>query len=188
MDLPTVDNPFSERVRAVVQKTRELRRGPYYQHLYIVKDDGEPALRLWALSCLIQDRADALPSYQQFIQQLKDKACWYYGRVTYEVLMSWTGQWRRLLGAGVVLMYEAKKCNILSTRVALASSDRCGRPQGRIYTNPAKLTTRWHRYIKNVRPGLLATYAVHAQSCISGGDLSGRRLCVLSSSWTFRAH
>lgn len=50
-----------------------MRRGPYYPHLYIVKEDGEPALRLWALSCLIQDRADVLPSYQQFIGQLKDK-------------------------------------------------------------------------------------------------------------------
>lgn len=50
-----------------------MRRGPYYPHLYIVKEDGEPALRLWALSCLIQDRADVLPSYQQFISQLKDK-------------------------------------------------------------------------------------------------------------------
>ncbi|KAI0792427.1 protein transporter SEC24 [Abortiporus biennis] len=71
--LPVLDNPFSQRVNAVIQKTREMRRGPYYQHLYIVKEDGEPPLRLWALSCLIQDRADVLPSYQQFISQLKDK-------------------------------------------------------------------------------------------------------------------
>lgn len=50
-----------------------MRRGVYYPHLYIVKEDGEPPLRLWALSCLIQDRADVLPSYQQFISQLRDK-------------------------------------------------------------------------------------------------------------------
>lgn len=68
-----LDNPFSQRVNAIVQKTREMRRGVYHQHLYIVKEDGEPPLRLWALSCLIQDRADVLPSYQQFISQLKDK-------------------------------------------------------------------------------------------------------------------
>ena len=71
--LPVLDNPFSQRVNAVIQKTREMRRGPYYPHLYVVKEDGEPPLRLWALSTLIQDRADVLPSYQQFIQQLKDK-------------------------------------------------------------------------------------------------------------------
>ncbi|KZT23697.1 protein transporter SEC24 [Neolentinus lepideus HHB14362 ss-1] len=71
--LPLLENPFSQRVHAIVEKTREMRRGPYYQQLYVVKEDGEPPLRLWALSCLIQDRADVLPSYQQFISQLKDK-------------------------------------------------------------------------------------------------------------------
>ncbi|KAI9458667.1 CPII coat sec24 protein [Lactarius psammicola] len=71
--LPLLDNPFSQRVNAVIQKTREMRRGVYHPHLYIVKEDGEPPLRLWALSGLIQDRADVLPSYQQFIGQLKDK-------------------------------------------------------------------------------------------------------------------
>ena len=71
--LPLLDNPFSQRVNAVIQKTREMRRGVYYPHLYVVKEDGEPPLRLWALSGLIQDRADVLPSYQQFIGQLKDK-------------------------------------------------------------------------------------------------------------------
>jgi protein transport protein SEC24 len=60
-------------VNAVIQKTREMRRGIYHPHLYVVKEDGEPPLRLWALSALIQDRADVLPSYQQFIGQLKDK-------------------------------------------------------------------------------------------------------------------
>lgn len=50
-----------------------MRRGVYFPQLYVVKEDGEPPLRLWALSLLIQDRADVLPSYQQFISQLKDK-------------------------------------------------------------------------------------------------------------------
>ncbi|KAI0642739.1 protein transporter SEC24 [Trametes meyenii] len=71
--LPVLDNAFSQRVNAIIQKTREVRRGVYYPHLYVVKEDGEPPLRLWALSCLIQDRADVLPSYQQFISQLRDK-------------------------------------------------------------------------------------------------------------------
>lgn len=71
--LPLLDNPFSQRVNAVIQKTREMRHGVYHPHLYVVKEDGEPPLRLWALSGLIQDRADVLPSYQQFIGQLKDK-------------------------------------------------------------------------------------------------------------------
>ena len=71
--LPVLDNVFSQRVNAVVGKVREMRRGPWYPALYVVKEDGEPPLRLWALSCLIQDRADVLPSYQQFISQLRDK-------------------------------------------------------------------------------------------------------------------
>ncbi|KDR80013.1 hypothetical protein GALMADRAFT_222930 [Galerina marginata CBS 339.88] len=71
--LRPLENPFSQRINAIVQKVREMRRGVYYPHLYIVKDDGEPPLRLWALSMLIQDRADMLPSYQQFISNLKDK-------------------------------------------------------------------------------------------------------------------
>jgi protein transport protein SEC24 len=50
-----------------------MRRGVYFPHLYIVKEDGEPPLKLWALSMLVQDRSDGLPSYQQFISSLKDK-------------------------------------------------------------------------------------------------------------------
>lgn len=73
--LPILDNPFNQRVNAIIQKTREMRRGVYYPQLYVVKEDGEMPLRLWALSLLIQDRADVLPSYQQFITQLKDKVC-----------------------------------------------------------------------------------------------------------------
>jgi protein transport protein SEC24 len=67
------DNEFSQRINAIIQKIREMRRGVYYPHLYVVKEDGEPPLRLWALSALIQDRADVLPSYQQFISSLKEK-------------------------------------------------------------------------------------------------------------------
>ncbi|KAI0052071.1 CPII coat sec24 protein [Auriscalpium vulgare] len=72
--LPLLDNPFSQRVNAIVQKTREMRRGVYFPHLYVVKDDSnEVALRVWALSHLILDRTSALPGYQQFLGQLKDK-------------------------------------------------------------------------------------------------------------------
>lgn len=52
-----------------------MRRGVYYPQLYIVKEDGDPPLRMWALSSMIQDRADVMPSYHQFITSLKDKVC-----------------------------------------------------------------------------------------------------------------
>lgn len=71
--LPLLDNPFSQRVNAIIAKTREMRRGAYRPYLYVVKEDGEPPLRLWALSALIQDRADQAPSYAQYLTQLKDK-------------------------------------------------------------------------------------------------------------------
>ena len=71
--LPLLDNPFSQRVNAIIAKTREMRRGPYRPHLFVVKEDGEPSLRLWALSTLIEDRFDVSPSYQQFLGTLKDK-------------------------------------------------------------------------------------------------------------------
>ena len=47
-----------------------MRRGAYYQHLFIVR---APALCMRALSCLTQDRIDVLPSCQQFVWQLCDK-------------------------------------------------------------------------------------------------------------------
>ncbi|KAH7345229.1 Sec23/Sec24 trunk domain-containing protein [Rhizoctonia solani] len=71
--LPTLENDFSQRLNAVIAKTRALRRGPYWPHLYVVKEDGEPALRMWALSMLIQDRMDQTPSYAQYISAIKDK-------------------------------------------------------------------------------------------------------------------
>ncbi|KAH8917910.1 CPII coat sec24 protein [Atractiella rhizophila] len=71
--LPRLENPFSDRVNAIIGRVRSRRRGPYYPHLYIVKDDGEASLRMWALSCLIEDRQEQLPSYHQFLGQVKDR-------------------------------------------------------------------------------------------------------------------
>ena len=106
--LPVLENDFSQRVNAIVQKTREMRRGVYYPHLYVVKEDGEPPLRLWALSCLIQDRADVLPSYQQFISQLRDKVrlawlrWWSLAMLTIGCMRIATGQRLELLSAARV--------------------------------------------------------------------------------------
>ena len=71
--LPVLDNPFSQRVNAIVAKTRELRRGVYRPHLYVVKSDAEPALRSWALSELIEDRMDRMSSYAQYLTTVKNK-------------------------------------------------------------------------------------------------------------------
>lgn len=93
-----LENSFSQRVNAVISKTRELRRGPYWPHLYVVKEDGEPALRLWALSSLIQDRAEQTSSYPQFLTQLKEKVRGpFVGRLP---LTSWTGKRKQLFIEG----------------------------------------------------------------------------------------
>jgi protein transport protein SEC24 len=73
VSLPQLDNVFSQRVNAIIGKTREMRRGVYYPHLYIVKEDGDPSLRLWFLSHIIEDRTDTVMSYQQWLAHLKDK-------------------------------------------------------------------------------------------------------------------
>jgi protein transport protein SEC24 len=72
--LPLLDNAFSPRVNAVLAKSREMLTGSlYYPHLYVVKEDGDPGLRIWAASTLVEDRSDQAPSYQQFLQQVRDK-------------------------------------------------------------------------------------------------------------------
>ena len=71
--LPILENDFSQRVNRIIGKVREARRGPYYPHLYVVKEDGEPSLRMWALSMLVEDAQPPLPSYQQWLTNIKDK-------------------------------------------------------------------------------------------------------------------
>lgn len=73
--LPRLDNPFSERVCNVVDKTREMRRGVYRPQVYVVKSDAEPALRSWALSLLVEDRMDRMSSYAQYLTTVKGKVC-----------------------------------------------------------------------------------------------------------------
>jgi len=58
----------------VLAKSRDTLSGTlYYPHLYVVKEDGDPGLRIWAASALVEDRSDQNPSYLQFLQQLRDK-------------------------------------------------------------------------------------------------------------------
>ncbi|OZJ02336.1 hypothetical protein BZG36_04591 [Bifiguratus adelaidae] len=71
--LPELDNPFSQRVRGIVKKSRDMRRCNYYPILHVVKEEGDPALRMWFLSRLIEDRADTVTSYHQWLGYIKDK-------------------------------------------------------------------------------------------------------------------
>ncbi|KAG2228581.1 hypothetical protein INT48_000001 [Thamnidium elegans] len=71
--LPVLDTPLNRKVNTLVGKLREMRRGNYYPTLYLVKEDGDPYLRLWFLAHLIEDRTDNIMSYQQFLQHIKDR-------------------------------------------------------------------------------------------------------------------
>ncbi|PGH10210.1 protein transporter SEC24 [Helicocarpus griseus UAMH5409] len=75
--LPELENDFNERVRAVVQKSRDKQsRGVgsiVVPQLYVVKEDGEPGLRLWAQTMLVEDRADQGVSLPQWMGSLREK-------------------------------------------------------------------------------------------------------------------
>lgn len=77
--LAELDNDFNDRVRAVVQKSKDYKaKGAgsiISPQLYVVKEDGEPGLRLWAQTMLVEDRADQSVSLQQWMGSLRDKVC-----------------------------------------------------------------------------------------------------------------
>lgn len=75
--LPVLDNEFNERVRAVVEKSRDRRgRGcgsVVDESLYVIREDGEPSLRLWAMTLLVEDRAEGMLSFAQWMGDCREK-------------------------------------------------------------------------------------------------------------------
>ncbi|KAK3496579.1 protein transport protein sec-24 [Neurospora crassa] len=75
--LPELDNDFNERVRNVIAKSRDHKSKGVgsitLPHLYIVREDGEPSLKLWAQTLLVEDRADQGMSFQQWMGMLREK-------------------------------------------------------------------------------------------------------------------
>ncbi|KAF2687759.1 protein transport protein Sec24 [Lentithecium fluviatile CBS 122367] len=75
--LPRLDNDFSERLSAVMEKSRDHKAKGVgsitVPHLYVVKEDGDPALKLWAQTLLVEDRADQGVSLQQWLGMLREK-------------------------------------------------------------------------------------------------------------------
>ncbi|ODQ65778.1 protein transport protein SEC24 [Nadsonia fulvescens var. elongata DSM 6958] len=72
-EVPELDNPMNQRVRSIIAKCRESKDQITWPNLYIVREDGDPALRLWASTFLIEDKSDQALSYYQFLGQLRDK-------------------------------------------------------------------------------------------------------------------
>lgn len=75
--LPELDTDFNEKIRAVVAKSKDHRSkgvgSIVVPHLYVVKEDGEPGLKLWAQTMLVEDRADQGASFQQWMGILREK-------------------------------------------------------------------------------------------------------------------
>jgi protein transport protein SEC24 len=75
--LPRLDTDFNERVHAVLDKSADHKaKGAgsiIHETLYIVKEDGEPSLKLWAQTLLVEDRADQGVSLQQWLGMLREK-------------------------------------------------------------------------------------------------------------------
>lgn len=54
--MPILNNPFSERVCRIIKNLRtDLRHCNFYQSLYVVREDGEPVLRNWFMTHLLED-------------------------------------------------------------------------------------------------------------------------------------
>jgi protein transport protein SEC24 len=72
-----LDSDMNERVRAVVEKSRDQRSkgcgSIIVPPLYLIREDGEPSLRLWAQTLLVEDRADQGVSGAQFLGMLREK-------------------------------------------------------------------------------------------------------------------
>jgi protein transport protein SEC24 len=72
-----LNNDFNERVRAVVEKSRDHRAkgvgSIIVPPLYMVREDGEPSLKLWAQTLLVEDRTDQGVSLQQWLGMLREK-------------------------------------------------------------------------------------------------------------------
>jgi protein transport protein SEC24 len=72
-----LNNDFNERVRAVIEKSRDHRAkgvgSIIVPPLYVVREDGEPSLKLWAQTLLVEDRTDQGVSLQQWLGMLREK-------------------------------------------------------------------------------------------------------------------
>lgn len=77
--LPRLENDFSERLHAVLDKSRDHKaKGAgsiVHETLYVIKEDGDPSLKLWAQTLLVEDRADQGVSLQQWLGMLREKVC-----------------------------------------------------------------------------------------------------------------
>ncbi|KAG5462448.1 MAG: hypothetical protein BJ554DRAFT_5085 [Olpidium bornovanus] len=87
--LPSLDTDVSVATQLIMSYTRASMRSKISPYTYLVKEDGEPSLRVWFLSLLIEDRTGDDLSYYQYLGTLKEKvrprACsrgWWHGKIS----------------------------------------------------------------------------------------------------------
>lgn len=77
--LPVLSSEMNERVRAVIEKSADHRSkgvgSIVSETLYVIREDGEPSLKLWAQTLLVEDRADQGVSLPQWMGMLREKVC-----------------------------------------------------------------------------------------------------------------
>jgi protein transport protein SEC24 len=73
--IPNTGSDNNKRLHNLLSSIRDLRlrQNTTYPNLYIVREDGDPALRLWVLSHFIEDRIGSNWSYPQFLATIRDK-------------------------------------------------------------------------------------------------------------------
>jgi len=75
--LPVLDNEFNERVRAVVEKSRDhVSKGVgsiSVPPLYVIREDGEMSLRMWAMTLLVEDKGEGVGSLAQWMGVAREK-------------------------------------------------------------------------------------------------------------------
>lgn len=75
--MPELDSDMNARVRAVIEKSKDHKSkgvGSIVDPpLYLVREDGEPSLKLWAQTLLVEDRADQGVSMAQWMGLLREK-------------------------------------------------------------------------------------------------------------------
>jgi protein transport protein SEC24 len=75
VSLPILDKEWNKRLRNLISTIRDirLRQATVFPSLYIIREDGDPQLRMWFLSHLIEDRIDNQLSYPQFLGTVREK-------------------------------------------------------------------------------------------------------------------
>ena len=75
MPLPMFENDLSIRLNNFIQSVREERllQATICPQIYIIREDGDPKLRLLFLSKLIEDRVEMALSYPQFLATIRDE-------------------------------------------------------------------------------------------------------------------